>query len=202
MNPRDWQPLELIISFLVAQWLALLLLVAGNIIIRQLTAEITCRIATLQAPLYRTSVSHLVPQNAYCEACGGFDDLGAALRCSTCPHQYHPDCLTPEQRAQRAEPDPSASGHRGGGARAPTGWVCPHCTRRTQLGKYIDKILASRGGGAAKECRLKWVGLSYLHTEWVKLSELEEAATAYPGLRRRLAVFEAKQKEAAQVRTG
>ncbi|KAL4421743.1 hypothetical protein ABPG77_002359 [Micractinium sp. CCAP 211/92] len=136
--------------------------------------------------------------NACCEACGGFDDLGAALRCSTCPHQYHPDCLTPEQRAQRAEPDPSAGGHRGGGARAPTGWVCPRCTRRTQLGKYIDKILASRGGGAAKEYRLKWVGLSYLHTEWVKLSELEEAATAYPGLRRRLAVFEAKQKEAAQ----
>ncbi|KAL4452565.1 hypothetical protein ABPG75_008227 [Micractinium tetrahymenae] len=136
--------------------------------------------------------------NAYCEACGGFEDLGAALRCSTCPFQYHPECLTPKQRANRAEPGAGAAARRGGGARGAAGWVCPRCARRTQLGRQIDKILASRGGGAAREYRLKWVERSYLHTEWVKLSELEEAAAAFPGLRRRLQAFEAKQKKAGQ----
>lgn len=54
------------------------------------------------------------PQNAHCTACGGFErlqaSLGASLRCSSCPNQYHTACLEPEQR-QRPRP----------GSR----WACP-----------------------------------------------------------------------------
>ncbi|PSC74179.1 CHD3-type chromatin-remodeling factor PICKLE isoform B [Micractinium conductrix] len=130
--------------------------------------------------------------NAYCEACGGFDDLVSSLLCGTCPHQYHPACL---EAAQRAPPPASAAGA-GRFARG-TRWTCPACRRRTQLGTQIDKVLAARGGGAAREYHLKWLHRSYLHTEWVRLSELEEAAASYPGLRRRLSTFDAKQRKHA-----
>ena len=133
------------------------------------------------SPPHSCRCSALLPlfalQHPYCQACGGdFSELAAGFRCSTCPEQYHAPCLADEQRRRR-----------------PAGrWVCPSCTRRSQLGREIDQVLAARGGGVGKEYRLKWRHRSHLHAEWVRLSELEAAAGVYPGLRRRLKVFEEK----------
>lgn len=101
--------------------------------------------------------------------------------------RYHTACLTPQQRQ-----------------RSPTErrWACPQCARRALLGRGLDGILAVRGGGAAREYRVKWAGRSHLHCEWVKEAELEEAAALYPGLRLRLKHFRAKHTQQAQVGVG
>lgn len=101
----------------------------------------------------------------------------------TFPARYHTACLTPQQR------------HRSPTERR---WACPQCSRRALLGRAIDGILAVRGGGAAREYRIKWAGRSHLHCEWVKEVELQEAATLYPGLQRRLKHFNAKRAQQAQ----
>jgi hypothetical protein len=62
----------------------------------------------------------------------------------------------------------------------------------------VERLLASRGGSAAREYRIKYRDRSYLHTEWVKLAELEEAAALFPGLRSRLKHFEARRAKDMQ----
>ena len=124
-----------------------------------------------------------LPQNPYCEACGALDDLDAAPCCASCPNRYHLACLTAAERS---------AAHVAGVA-----WACPACTRKAALREGIDCILAARGGGPGRELRLKWKGRSYRAAEWVKAAELDAAATGCPGLRRRLAAFNAKHTRAA-----
>lgn len=129
-------------------------------------------------------------QNTYCQACGSFEfEPGEApWRCSACPQQFHRACLTGKERGSAGRP----------GAR----WVCPLCARHERLGRGIDAILACRGGGTGKEYRIKFAGRSHLHTEWVRVSELEAAAALFPGLRLRLKTFEKKRAAALLTQVG